>query len=421
MVYVHTMETPADAIDKGKMRINVYDKQQGTPLADARISLAYTGNPERIINEITTDSEGAVNLDDLLTPPVEYSMEPGENQPFSEYTIEVNADGYEEINISGIDVVSGETSIQNVYLNEDNREIPENNIVIPVNTLYGSYPAKIPETEIKPVRQSGEIVLSRVVIPETIVVHDGVPTDSTALDYYVRYKDYIKNVASSEIYSTWPRQTLEANILAIMSFTLNRVYTEWYRNQNYNFTITSSTAFDHKWVNGRNRFESISQVVDEIFDNYLSRPNVKQPILTQYCDGKKSSCPDWMTQWGSKYLGDQGYSSIDILRYYYGDNMYINTAEQIQGIPSSWPGADLDIGSSGQKVRQLQEQLNLIGDYYTAIPALTVDGIYGERTAEAVRQFQRINNMPQTGVVDFPTWYRISDRYVRLSGIAELN
>ena len=421
MVYVHTMETPADAIDKGKMRINVYDKQQGTPLADARISLAYTGNPERIINEITTDSEGAVNLDDLLTPPVEYSMEPGENQPFSEYTIEVNADGYEEINISGIDVFSGETSIQNVYLNEDNREIPENNIVIPVNTLYGSYPAKIPETEIKPVRQSGEIVLSRVVIPETIVVHDGVPTDSTALDYYVRYKDYIKNVASSEIYSTWPRQTLEANILAIMSFTLNRVYTEWYRNQNYNFTITSSTAFDHKWVNGRNIFESISQVVDEIFDNYLSRPNVKQPILTQYCDGKKSSCPDWMTQWGSKYLGDQGYSSIDILRYYYGDNMYINTAEQIQGIPSSWPGADLDIGSSGQKVRQLQEQLNLIGDYYTAIPSLMVDGIYGERTAEAVRQFQRINNMPQTGVVDFPTWYRISDRYVRLSGIAELN
>ena len=421
MVYVHTMETPADAIDKGKMSINVYDKQQGTPLADARISLAYTGNPERIINEITTDSEGAVNLDDLLTPPVEYSMEPGENQPFSEYTIDVNADGYEEINISGIDVFSGETSIQNVYLNEDNREIPENNIVIPVNTLYGSYPAKIPETEIKPVRQSGEIVLSRVVIPETIVVHDGVPTDSTALDYYVRYKDYIKNVASSEIYSTWPRQTLEANILAIMSFTLNRVYTEWYRNQNYNFTITSSTAFDHKWVNGRNIFESISQVVDEIFDNYLSRPNVKQPILTQYCDGKKSSCPDWMTQWGSKYLGDQGYSSIDILRYYYGDNMYINTAEQIQGIPSSWPGADLDIGSSGQKVRQLQEQLNLIGDYYTAIPALTVDGIYGERTAEAVRQFQRINNMPQTGVVDFPTRYRISDRYVRLSGIAELN
>lgn len=421
MVLVRTMETPPDIIDKGKMRINVYDRQQGTPLANARVSISYTGNPETVINEVMTDSEGAVNLDELLTPPIEYSMEPGEKQPFSEYTIDVTANGYDEANISGIDVFSGETSIQEVYMNENSYQDTENNIVIPVNTLYGNYPEKIPESEIKPVQQSGEIVLSRVVIPETIVVHDGVPTDSTAQNYYVRYKDYIKNVASSEIYSTWPRQTLEANILAIMSFTLNRVYTEWYRNQNYNFTITSSTAFDHKWVNGRNIFESISNVVDEIFDNYLSRPNVKQPILTQYCDGKKSSCPNWMTQWGSKYLGDQGYSSIDILRYYYGDNMYINTAEQIQGIPSSWPGADLDIGSSGQKVRQLQEQLNLIGDYYNAIPALSTDGIYGEITAEAVREFQRINNMPQTGVVDFPTWYRISDRYVRLSGIAELS
>ena len=421
MVLVRTMETPPDIIDKGKMRINVYDRQQGTPLANARVSISYTGNPETVINEVMTDSEGAVNLDELLTPPIEYSMEPGEKQPFSEYTIDVTANGYDEANISGIDVFSGETSIQDVYMNENSYQDTENNIVIPVNTLYGNYPEKIPESEIKPVQQSGEIVLSRVVIPETIVVHDGVPTDSTAQNYYVRYKDYIKNVASSEIYSTWPRQTLEANILAIMSFTLNRVYTEWYRNQNYNFTITSSTAFDHKWVNGRNIFESISNVVDEIFDNYLSRPNVKQPILTQYCDGKKSSCPNWMTQWGSKYLGDQGYSSIDILRYYYGDNMYINTAEQIQGIPSSWPGADLDIGSSGQKVRQLQEQLNLIGDYYNAIPALSTDGIYGEITAEAVREFQRINNMPQTGVVDFPTWYRISDRYVRLSGVAELS
>ena len=421
MVIVRTMETPPDIIDKGKMRINVYDRQQGTPLANASVSISYTGNPETVINEVMTDSEGAVNLEELLTPPIEYSMEPGEKQPFSEYTIDVTANGYDEANISGIDVFSGETSIQDVYMNENSYQDTENNIVIPVNTLYGNYPEKIPESEIKPVQQSGEIVLSRVVIPETIVVHDGVPTDSTAQNYYVRYKDYIKNVASSEIYSTWPRQTLEANILAIMSFTLNRVYTEWYRNQNYNFTITSSTAFDHKWVNGRNIFESISNVVDEIFDNYLSRPNVKQPILTQYCDGKKSSCPNWMTQWGSKYLGDQGYSSIDILRYYYGDNMYINTAEQIQGIPSSWPGADLDIGSSGQKVRQLQEQLNLIGDYYNAIPALSTEGIYGERTAEAVREFQRINNMPQTGVVDFPTWYRISDRYVRLSGIAELS
>ena len=159
-------------------------------------------------------------------------------------------------------------------------------------------------------------MLSRVVIPEYVVVHDGVPSDSTATDYYVRYADYIKNVASSEIYSTWPEATLRANIIAIMSFTLNRVYTEWYRNKGYDFTITTSTAYDHKWIYGRNIFDSISQVVDEIFASYVSRPNVKQPILTQYCDGKRTTCPNAMSQWGSKALGDDGYSDIDILRYY---------------------------------------------------------------------------------------------------------
>ncbi|MCM1468827.1 MAG: peptidoglycan-binding protein, partial [Alistipes sp.] len=297
----------------------------------------------------------------------------------------------------------------------------EQNIVIPVNTLFGNFPEKIPESEIKPVNDPGEIVLSRVVVPEFVVVHDGAPTDSTAQDYYVRYRDYVKNVASSEIYSTWPDATLRANILAIMSFTMNRVYTEWYRNQGYEFTITSSTAFDHKWIYGRNIFENISQIVDEMFTNYLSRPNVKQPILTQYCDGKRVTCPNWMSQWGSKYLGDQNYSAIEILRNYYGDNMYINTAEEISGIPASWPGENLTIGSEGQKVMQLQEQLNRIRENYNAIPYLNPDGIYGPQTAEAVRVFQRIFNMPQTGVVDFPTWYRISDMYVRLSRIAELN
>ena len=144
-------------------------------------------------------------------------------------------------------------------------------------------------TSVKPVAETGEIVLNRVVIPEYVIVHDGAPTDSTAKNYYVRYRDYIKNVASSEVYSTWPDATLRANILAIMSFTLNRVYTEWYRNKGYDFTITSSTAFDHKWVFGRNIFSNISRIVDEMFVNYLSRPNVRQPILTQYCDGDRVS------------------------------------------------------------------------------------------------------------------------------------
>ena len=181
-------------------------------------------------------------------------------------------------------------------MNTQTAEDQYRDIVIPAHTLFGNYPEKIPEDEIKPTTETGEIVLSRVVVPEYVVVHDGAPSDSTAMDYYVRYRDYIKNVASSEVYATWPADALRANILAIMSFTLNRVYTEWYRNRGYEFTITSSTAYDHKWIYGRNIFDSISNIVDEIFADYLSRPNVKQPILTQYCDGKRVSCPNWMTR-----------------------------------------------------------------------------------------------------------------------------
>lgn len=284
-----------EAVDKGKLRVNV-TTSQSIPIADAKITLTYTGNPSQILEEVNTDASGNSQVFTLDTPPLEYSMEPARQQPYAEYTINVSAGGYRPINISAIDVLPEETALQSVQLEEEDAPgNPIDNIVIPAHTLYGDYPAKIPESEVKPVTETGEIVLSRVVIPEYVVVHDGVPTDPTANNYYVRYRDYIKNVASSEIYATWPDATLRANILAIMSFTMNRVYTEWYRGKGYDFTITSSTAFDHKFVYGRNIFENISRVVDELFENYLSRPNVTQPILTQYCDGQKVTCPEWMT------------------------------------------------------------------------------------------------------------------------------
>ena len=160
--------------------------------------------------------------------------------------------------------------------------------------------------------------------------------------------------------------------------------------------------------------------MDEIFDNYLSRPGVRQPILTQYCDGRQVQCPNWMTQWGSCSLGEQGYSPIEILRHFYGDSIYVNTAEQISGIPASWPGSDLTIGSSGDKVRQMQEQLDEIATVYSAIPRVTPDGIYGSGTANAVREFQSIFGLPQAGVVGFATWYKISHIYVGITRIAEL-
>lgn len=407
--------------DTGKLQVNVRTFARNRPIENALVTISYSGDPTSPVEEARTDSSGQIPLLTLPTPPLEYSMNPSEYQPYAEYTFRISAEGFENLDISGSELLPGETSVQNAFLRPINPEESFENIVIPAHTLFGEYPEKIPEEETKPMDTSGEIVLSRVVIPEYVIVHDGVPSDNTAKDYYVRYRDYIKNVACSEIYATWPRDTIRANVLAIMSFTLNRVYTEWYRNKGYDFTITSSTAFDHKWMYGRNLFDSISEVVDEVFDNYLSRPGVRQPILTQYCDGERVKCPGWMTQWGSKYLGDQGYSTIDILRNFYGNDMYINTAEEISGIPASWPGYPLDIGSSGSKVRQMQEQLNTIAEAYPALPRVTVDGIFGEGTQNAVREFQRIFSLPVTGVVDYPTWYEIQEIYVGVSRIAELS
>ena len=411
-----------EQIDKGQLMVQVNSNTGARPISDASVEISYTGDPESVIEKIETNEDGQTEDIELAAPPVEYSMSPGENQPYAEYTVKISAPGYEPVTVSGAQILSGVRGIQNVRMqplevSDDNLD----NFVIGPHTLWGDYPPKIAEAEIKPVNETGEIVLSRVVIPEYIVVHDCPVGDKTATDHYVRYKDYIKNVAPCEIYSTWPRSTLEANILAIMSFTMNRVYTEWYRNKGHDFTITSSTAYDHKWIPGKTTYDSINTIVDEIFSNYLSRPNVKQPILTQYCDGKRVSCPEWMTQWGSKYLGDQGYAPIEILRYYYGENMYINTAEQIAGIPASWPGYDLTIGSSGDKVRQMQEQINRIARDYPSIPTIAADGQYGESTAAAVRKFQNVFGLPETGVVDYPTWYKISEIYVGVSRIAELN
>lgn len=405
--------------DHGKLQIQLVSQIQNRPVQGAKISISYTGAPGKPLEQLRTNSSGQTETIELAAPPVEYSLQPSEEQPYSEYTLKVEAEGYEPIEVSGSEILSGEISRQKIEL----RPISDGNyedVVIPDHTLFGNYPEKIPEEEVKPVNESGEIVLSRVVIPEYVVVHDGSPADSTADNYYVRYRDYIKNVACSEIYATWPPETIKANVLAIMSFTLNRVYTEFYRNRGYDFTITSSTAFDHKWIPERNIYDTISVIVDELFADYLSRPNVKQPILTQYCDGRQVQCPNWMTQWGSKSLGDQGYSPIEILRYYYGDDMYINTAEAISGIPSSWPGYTLEIGSSGNKVLQMQEQLNVIAGAYPAIPKITADGIYGPATAESVRTFQKVFGLPQTGTVDYTTWYKISEIYVGVSRIAEL-
>ena len=419
MAHIRAMQ---EATDKGELQINVTSTAGGRPIEDASIAISYTGVPESMLERVGTDSSGQTEVLELEAPPEEWSLDPtNERQPYSEYTLDISAPGFEPVSIAGTEILANVRAIQNVRMRPSDVGREEEEVfVIPAHTLYGEYPPKIAEDEIKPTNESGEIVLSRVVVPEYIVVHDGSPRDITAMNYYVKYKDYIKNVASSEIYATWPADTIRANVLAIMSFTLNRVYTEWYRNRGYDFTITSSTAFDQKWIPERNVYDTISVIVDELFANYLSRPNVRQPILTQYCDGRRVTCPNWMTQWGAKELGDQGYSAIEILRYFYGDDMYINTAQEISGIPASWPGYTLEQGSSGDKVRQMQEELNVIAGAYPALPKIAADGIYGPATENAVREFQSVFGLPVTGTVDYRTWYKISEIYVGVSRIAEL-
>lgn len=411
-IYPAQMETQSF----GRLRIRC-NAPGFIPIENATVSISSPSDPTLTLERLTTDSSGLTEEIELPAPPISYSLEPSDVQPYSVYDLTISAPGHESAVYSNIEILPEIVSEQNAELNPvETDEVSEEVFVIEPHTLYADYPPKIPEDEIKPTGETGEIVLSRVVIPEFVIVHDGPPA-SNATNHYVRFRDYIKNVACSEIYATWPEASIYANILAILSFTLNRVYTEWYRNQGYNFTITSSTAYDHKWINGRNIFTNIGVLVDSVFTNYLSRPNVRQPILTQYCDGNRTQCPGWMTQWGSKSLGDQGYTAIQILRHYYGSSIYINTAPEVSGVPRSWPGQNLTTGSRGDSVRMIQEQLNRIAQVYSAIPKIAVDGIYGPKTAEAVRAFQRIFTLPVTGVVDLATWYKISNIYVGVTRI----
>lgn len=282
----------------GKLQVTVHSDADSRPIANADIHIAFSDSPESDVADIKTDDIGRSPEIELPAPPIEYSLEPVAERPYSRYTVTVTAPGFETVEVDGTAILPDVLAIQPIRMLPSTIEPDSEELfVILPHTLYYEYPPKIAEDEIKPVGESGEIVLDRVVIPEYVVVHDGPPSDASAQNYYVRYRDYIKNVASSEIYATWPQAAIYANILAIMSFTLNRVFTEWYRNKGYNFTITSSTAFDHKWMPGRNIYDTINTAVDGIFNNYLSRPGVLQPILTQYCDGKRVTCPNWMSLW----------------------------------------------------------------------------------------------------------------------------
>ncbi len=417
----------------GFLTVSVLDKTTNRPIENATVNVySIPQDGERatlVLENLKTNSSGQVTGLNLPAPDIKFSQQPSDVRPYSQYSVEAIVDGYETIVIEGTQLFPTVEARQNVPLipktrcrgsySRQNEEVYD----IGDNTLYGTYPPKIPESSLKPLPPpTGFVVLDNPVVPEFIIVHDGLPENTSAKDYWVPFKDYIKNVASSEIYSTWPTQTIYSNVIAIISFTLNRVFTEWYRNKGYNFTITSTTNFDHKFINNRNFFDTINVVVDDIFNTFIKRPPTsRQPLLAQYCDGKKSQCPNQMTQWGSKELGAQGKDFEAILRYFYGDEISFEKAPIVSGVPVSFPGETLQVGSNNKYVKTVQNQLNAIAKGYPAIPKVREDGIYGNSTAEAVKTFQGIFGLPQSGVVDFKTWYEISRVYVAVTKIASLN
>ncbi len=256
-------------------------------------------------------------------------------------------------------------------------------------------------------------------IPENITVHLG-PPDSVAENVTLPFSDYVKNVASSEIYPTWPEDALRANIYAIISYALNRIYTEWYPSRGYNFDITNTTQFDQAFVKDREVFENISYIVDEIFNDYVVRQGNVQPLFTAFCNGTTSTC-DGLSQWGTVSLAEQGLTPYEILQNYYGDDIGIVENAPVGDIGESYPGVPLKVGDSGNNVRILQVQLNRIAQNYPAIPKIaTANGIFGLDTEAAVRKFQEVFNLPQNGEVDKATWYKIKRYYNGVKSLAEL-
>lgn len=403
------------------------------PLSDVMVTIKgiSPSGDETTLAQGTTNDVGQTTAFELEAPPQDLSQSPQNTElPYATYRIETSSPNYIDAVVNGTQVFADTRSIQPISLapvvppdisrqHSLTRQLFDE-VVIGPSTLYGNYPEKIPEAPIKPIIPgSGFITLESVIVPEFIIVHTGSPNDNNAPNYTVPFTDYIANVASSEIYPTWPTETIRANIIAIVSFTLNRVYTEWYRNQGKPYTITNSTAYDHAFFYGRNLFDTIVDITAQVFDVYIKRPDVTQPLLSQYCDGIKSTCPNWMTQWGSKELGDQGDTAEEILRFFYG-NISLATAPQVEGNPESYPGSPLTIGDSGSAVRTIQSQLNRISQNYPLIPKVAVSGNYDAATAEAVRTFQQIFHLTQDGIVGKATWYEISRIYVAVTKLAEL-
>ena len=384
---------------KGNLTVYVYASTIATPVVNAKVSVLKNSV---IIKEGLTNEDGQVFFTNLETVDKIYSLNDQEEvRPYQTYNLLIEALGLTETRINGVQIFDGITSIQNVYLTSIDDEL-ETSKEVDENTLWEDnepYQESVNNNGISP------IVLKEVAVPPTIVVHDGKPNEN-AKNYTVNFTDYIKNVASSEIYTTWPTETIKANVLAIISFTLNRIYTEWYRSQGYDFTITSSPAYDQKYSINGTIFEPISNVVDEIFNNYIRSGIRLEPLLAHY--KSETTLKGYLSQWGSKNLGEQGYSALQILRYYYGNDINIYNALISDSYPYSFTGVLME-GDCSKDVYILQNTLNYIHGSYPSLPIINKpSGQFNVETTAAVKSFQKTFNLPITGLVDLKTWYKIS-------------
>ncbi len=401
---------------KGNLIIQARSAAGALPLSCVRIRIR--DHEGTVLYDLTTDENG--ETEQILLAAVDRSLSQDSGNiyiPYSTYDLEAEAEGFNSLHITGVQIFDGENAIQPVEL------IPmlkSQSIPLMQEICIGRHAIAMTE----PRNQVGPLIEPRVfrqvIIPNPITVHLGAPS-SSASNVQVTFPDYVKNVTSSEIFPTWPQASLEANIYAIITFALNRVFTQWYRSREYNFDITGSPEYDQYFVYGRTIFESISRIVDEIFNSYVRRQGQLAPFFTSFCNGTTTTC-DGLSQWGTVTLAGQGMSAFQILRHYYPDDIEISQSNIVTSIVISYPGTTLRLGSTGLSVQTIQTYLNRIRKNYPAIPQITDDpGIFGSGTQAAVSKFQSIFNLTNDGVVGKATWNKISYIYVAVANLANLD
>ncbi len=403
----------------GYLTMQARTAHDALPLSGVRVTVL--DDEQNRIYELTTDENGETRKVPLETMDKSYSQnENFTGTPYVIYNVSAQAEGFDSVYVSDIPIFDGESAYLPLVL------IPmqgQERDGTPTEIVVGG-PEVSAEGEREPEgffqgQESGQ-VLRQVVIPNPITVHLGTP-DAAASNVQVSFPDYVKNVASSEIYPTWPENALRANIYAIITFALNRIYTEWYRAKGYPFDITNSTAYDQAFIYGRPIYDSISRIVDQIFNEYVRRQGQQAPYFTSFCNGTTTTCRG-MSQWGTVTLAGQGYTPIRILRYYYPDDVEIVETNAITNMLTSYPGTPLRVGSTGLDVQTIQTYLKRIRQNYPAIPMITDGtGTFGDSTRVAVVKFQSIFGLTPDGIVGKSTWYKLSSLYTAVTRLAELN